>query len=197
MVVILTLGVNGDKIVEDNYTQYSDGQPRIYGGYRARSGQFPHQASLRVDFSNGFNHECGGSIITNRFILTAAHCIPVQYLTEIPKRFRLVLGAHNQQGDGDTYAVQRIIIHPEWDPNLFIHDIALVQTVEQIVFSATVRPIPVSRQFTIAGRAVTSGWGRTNVSFRMSYLNTSCNYQLLYTVGWIYCIEICICVHDD
>lgn len=44
---------------------------RVVGGNDAVSKQFPHQISLRRDHS----HVCGGSIISDRYILTAAHCV--------------------------------------------------------------------------------------------------------------------------
>lgn len=44
---------------------------RVVGGLEAHEGQFPHQVSLRLQGS----HICGGSIIANKFILTAAHCV--------------------------------------------------------------------------------------------------------------------------
>lgn len=44
---------------------------RIVGGLEARGGQFPHQISLRFKGS----HNCGGSIISSKYILTAAHCV--------------------------------------------------------------------------------------------------------------------------
>lgn len=47
-------------------------EPRIIGGQNAEDGQFPYQVSLRTKLSN--KHFCGGSIISSRFILTAAHC---------------------------------------------------------------------------------------------------------------------------
>ncbi|XP_045898719.1 transmembrane protease serine 3 [Micropterus dolomieu] len=45
--------------------------PRIVGGNVSKSGQFPWQVSLH--FNN--EHLCGGSIITSRWIVTAAHCV--------------------------------------------------------------------------------------------------------------------------
>lgn len=44
---------------------------RIVGGHDAEPGQFPYQISLR----NRNSHTCGGSIIDEKWILTAAHCV--------------------------------------------------------------------------------------------------------------------------
>lgn len=44
---------------------------RIMGGREAEANQFPHQISLQN--TAGF-HFCGGSILSARWVLTAAHC---------------------------------------------------------------------------------------------------------------------------
>lgn len=45
--------------------------PRIVGGSQAATGQFPYQVSVRV----GGKHSCGGALISQSFIVTAAHCV--------------------------------------------------------------------------------------------------------------------------
>lgn len=137
---------------------------RIFGGEEAEPGQFPHQVSLRLQRNDTFRHICGGSIISNRFILTAAHCYP-QIFPNISD-YRVVVGAHKNNGnDGQAYDVRRFVRHEQYNGTLHIHDIGLIEVNTTIQFSQGVAPIPLRRTF-VDGvvRAITSGWGRTNVS---------------------------------
>ena len=58
----------------DAVTEFVNGtaeKEKIIGGIEAEEGDFPYQVSLRLLRGN---HFCGGSIISNQWILTAAHC---------------------------------------------------------------------------------------------------------------------------
>lgn len=145
---------------------------RIYGGQEAAIGQFKYQVSLRLAPPGAVSrHLCGGSIITARFILTAAHC----YITKYPKPnfYYALAGAHrNNVMNGTEYTIVKWIVHEHYFNEISpfnattINDIALVKTISPIQFNDLVAAIPLHHKFINSGvPAVFSGWGRTNVRF--------------------------------
>lgn len=46
----------------------------IFGGYEAALLQFPYQAAIFTTFENGLVNYCSGSLISNSFVLSSAHC---------------------------------------------------------------------------------------------------------------------------
>ena len=50
-------------------------RPKIYGGRYAEPNEFPWLAMLRTEFKNIGNFSCGASIINEKWLLTAAHCV--------------------------------------------------------------------------------------------------------------------------
>lgn len=137
---------------------------RIFGGQEASRGQFPHQISLRV--KRGIfpsYHNCGGSIIGDRFILTAAHCLN----DPNPKNYGVVVGAHNRENDknAENYVVDKVMRHENFSLSEIIHDVGLIRLKDPIKFTSTVAPIKLNKSFVAGGfKAITSGWGRSDVS---------------------------------
>ncbi|ROT77187.1 trypsin-like serine proteinase 3 [Penaeus vannamei] len=64
----LSLGVSGQLHVHTNYTG------RIVGGVEARPGEFPFQVFLSVT-KFGTQFLCGGALLDESRVLTAAHCL--------------------------------------------------------------------------------------------------------------------------
>lgn len=134
-------------------------QTRIVNGSDASLGQFPHQVSLRVSQNN--RHFCGGSIISKRWIITAAHCsfLPAQIVPIA------VVGAVKLREGGTPYNISKIIPHPLYQNQKSLkHDIALWRTSEDIVFEQNVQPVALPTADTFGDvPLIVSGWGRTSV----------------------------------
>lgn len=152
-------------------------EPRIIGGDSAKSGQFPHQVSLRT-FSTK-RHFCGGSIITPRFILTAAHCSKGG--NAAPSNVYAVVGALTRLDDGIVVHLEDIMPHPKFDMIEHENDISMLRTVTEIVFSELVQPIalPTENLPEIGNVPVTvSGWGLTWVIFILK----KCYFRLFFLI---------------
>uniref|UniRef100_A0A674MPX5 Zgc:100868 n=1 Tax=Takifugu rubripes TaxID=31033 RepID=A0A674MPX5_TAKRU len=130
---------------------------RIVGGQVAPEGSWPWQASLHV--SGG--HRCGGSLINNRWVLSAAHC----FQGVRPSSVTVYLGRQSQQGSNpneEALRVTQIINHPDYDSNTINNDISLLQLAETVSFTTYIQPVclaaPESTFHTGTDSWVT-GWG--------------------------------------
>lgn len=155
-----------------NLTAENVNEGRIIGGKTARPGQFPYQVSLRQQRKeNGslgwFGHRCGGSIISSRWILSAAHC--TQEYHSNASNLAIAVGAHHVGNDGRIYLLGRIVNHPAYDDILYRNDISLLRTIQKVQFNHGVRTISLRRQFVNEGAVSTvSGWGRVQVLAKFS-----------------------------
>lgn len=135
---------------------------RIVGGQNAQAGQFPYQILLKYTT----NQLCGGALIqidNNQVVLTAAHCVEgfsANQITVIGGKLRLSQNSGNEQ----SRHVNRIRIHPNYDPNSrnMQYDIAMLGFAQNFQNTSYVSPIrlPAKGQGT-TGNVVASGWGRT------------------------------------
>ncbi|KAF6306976.1 serine protease 48 [Rhinolophus ferrumequinum] len=129
---------------------------RVVGGQEAVKGPWPWQVSLHC----GETHLCGGSLISERWILTAAHCIKA---TWIPLLYTVWLGSIKigYSNDGVKHHVSTIIIHPKFQD--VTADIALLKLVSRVTFTSFILPIclpRITKQLTIPGSCWVNGWGK-------------------------------------
>lgn len=138
---------------------------RIVGGWNAALGQFPHQVAIRL--ANG-NYHCGGSILSQNYILSAAHCFSRYTLN--PANIRVAVGTIRRVNDGVVYSVSAILNHPQYDAQSFFNNIAILRTATPILFnSANIRAINLPTRPAADGLPLAvSGWGQTGVSTSLS-----------------------------
>ena len=137
---------------------------RVVGGTQAAAGQFPWQAGLV--FTGGTRTFCGGSVINNLYVLTAAHCtdgLAASYMQVLLGDLRIGIADAGEQ----RYSVQQIIKHPQYvDAIQSGWDYALLKVDRQITYSSTVSPICLAQAGqTYAGVAgIASGFGQVGDS---------------------------------
>jgi len=140
------------------------GQGRIVGGEEASDGEFPFQVSLRSVGAVGLTHFCGGSIIDENWVLTAAHCCAGQ----IPATMHVVAGGiklNNFENEEEPRNLDAIIGHPDYSAATISNDACLLKMKEPFEWTEFVQPIalPAVMQDTAAGSMVTvTGWGTTS-----------------------------------
>lgn len=133
----------------------------------SKVGQFPYVVSFRSTSIEGNFHDCGGAILSDRFVLLAAHCIKSNHRE--PAGYVVSVGAHNQY-DGQIYSVKNIYVHNYFLASNLRNDIALIEVHDTIQFSEKVQPIQPGREFIGSGvEAIIAGFGRSNVSKQKFY----------------------------
>jgi len=101
----------------------NDSPHRVVGGVVSVPGDWPWKISMLL---NG-RHVCGGSLINDQWIITAAHCVTGN---TNPTAYRILFGLHDRSNPNAPSVisrnVQRIVVHPQYGRN-FANDIALMQ----------------------------------------------------------------------
>ncbi|CAH0551885.1 unnamed protein product [Brassicogethes aeneus] len=137
---------------------------RIVGGKGATFGEFPWQVLVRESTWLGLftKNKCGGVLISNKYVMTAAHCQP-GFLASLVA----VFGEFDISGELETKRsisrnVKRVIVHRQYDAATFENDLALLELEQPVKFDSHIVPIclpHLSEDFT--GRMATvTGWGR-------------------------------------
>jgi len=123
----------------DSMINYLTGKDngRIVGGIEATPHSWPWQVALlsRAGAPTAF---CGGSIIAENWILTAAHCCP-SARTGVVR-----VGAHdlrNNEANAKTIAIKRIVSHPRYNANNLQNDFCLLELAESLTFNEHVQPV--------------------------------------------------------
>ena len=176
---ILSAVTAGVAIMVIGLPQAQASSPRIIGGNPIDIASAPWQALLRINKTT----QCGGAIISDRWILTAAHCMTGISTGQV-EAFVGVTDQNLLTRDRQVQ-VNQVIVNPEWNSATYSSDLALIGLSIPLVSTATVQPIalPLVQNSTVwpaAGELATiSGWGSEALNGASSPLLRAATVQIL------------------
>uniref|UniRef100_A0A803VCC5 Complement factor I n=1 Tax=Ficedula albicollis TaxID=59894 RepID=A0A803VCC5_FICAL len=138
---------------------------RIIGGEIAGKGEFPWQVAIKDNSKEGSTVYCGGVYIGGCWVLTAAHCVRANrvhlYLVWVGMLHTI---AHDKETD--TFKVNEVIIHENYNASTYENDIALLELKRSgngecpVEDSSIPACVPWSEyMFKTGDRCKVSGWG--------------------------------------
>ncbi|XP_078001559.1 clotting factor C-like [Glandiceps talaboti] len=155
-------------------------QEYIVNGNTSTVGEWPWQAAVSryVRLPGGENKTwytvCGGALINERWILTAAHCVVYRDSTTVVETgvVQVKLGKHYRDDEMDDnhvqeFQVSEIHVHPQFQPINLDNDIALIRLSSTATLTERVRPVCLPQAFLAREHlrqgtfGVVTGWGRT------------------------------------
>ncbi|CRK92496.1 CLUMA_CG006050, isoform A, partial [Clunio marinus] len=152
-------------ITEDKCGISDSIRSRIVGGSDAPRGAYPWLAALGYKTPT-LRFLCGGSLITQKHVLSAAHCI-------LDNLIKVRLGAHdiNSTTEGSIdVGIEKTFVHKDYDSKFIMNDISMLRLDRIIKITNSIKPICIpltdsliTRNYT-GSRAWVAGWGST--SFR-------------------------------
>jgi len=150
---------------------------KIVGGNETKENEYPWQVLLNVRRGTKM-YICGGSIISSKEILTAAHCVCYDRSNRVlPKEdVRIMVGTHTSKVDlfkdpppAKVYKLCKTPnVHESYNPSSLDYDFAILSLCEDLEFSQEISPVCLPES---AGQdpglnenvdTIISGWGLTS-----------------------------------
>ncbi|ELW68909.1 Anionic trypsin [Tupaia chinensis] len=130
----------------------NDDDDKIVGGYTCEENSVPYQVSLNSGY-----HFCGGSLISDQWVVSAAHCYK--------SRIQVRLGEHNidvVEGNEQFINSAKVIRHPKYNSWTLDSDIMLIKLSSPAALNTRVSTISLPSACAPAGtQCLISGWGNT------------------------------------
>ncbi|XP_008405444.1 granzyme G-like [Poecilia reticulata] len=130
---------------------------KIIGGHEAAAHSRPYMALLTCHSANGNTNHCGGFLLSEYFVMTAAHCKA--------KTYEVCLGVHNFASQNKLcLPVEKSFPHEKYENITYTNDIMLLKLSTKAVFDNNVQPIVLADvcDDTLPKKCLVSGWGKTS-----------------------------------
>ncbi|XP_069044076.1 serine protease 27-like [Lepisosteus oculatus] len=136
----------------------------IVGGQDAEEGAWPWQVYIQIQMNHNQATFCGGSLISEQWVLTAAHCFKPSFLL---KHSFVRLGAYklDQHSEHEVKkSIKKVVLHEQYEKATDGFDIALVQLDSEVSLSPYISPVQLAKSnnvFTEDTECWATGWGMT------------------------------------
>ncbi|MEH6452101.1 MAG: trypsin-like serine protease, partial [Psychromonas sp.] len=137
---------------------------RIVGGQESQPDEWPWIVSVKSAIK--LEHVCGGSLIADKWILTAAHCVIYKGRVISPLQLSATIGEYDLSRDSSNVTIDQIFVHPDYNSENQLNDIALlklanpVNNVPLTIASSQVTTDAIANQNDVSAL----GWGSTTAN---------------------------------
>ncbi|KAF3691083.1 Granzyme-like protein 1 [Channa argus] len=128
---------------------------KIIGGHEAVPNSRPYMVLLKLHVENNKIGHCGGFLLNEDFVMTAAHCQA--------KSYEVLLGVHNvhKKSETQTLYVKHVFPHQDYNANGYKNDIMLLKLSSKAKFNKNVSSIALAEGDSSLPRScIVSGWGK-------------------------------------
>ncbi|XP_049879106.1 serine protease gd-like isoform X2 [Pectinophora gossypiella] len=119
--------------------------PLVVGGKPTLEGQWPWQIALYQTQTVDNKYICGGTLVSHKQVITAAHCITRKGSNRVVNKNTLTvyLGKHNLRTSVEGVQIRlvgEITVHPQYNASAFSRDVGILTLREPVTYTDFVRP---------------------------------------------------------
>ncbi|XP_047231524.1 granzyme E-like isoform X2 [Girardinichthys multiradiatus] len=129
---------------------------KIIGGHKAVAHSRPYMALVECYGANGKKNHCGGFLVSEEFVMTAAHCKAESY--------KVCVGMdYYSDKDKLCLPVKHDFPHGKYNKTTFTNDVMLLKLSTRVIFNKNVKPIRLAdMNDPVPKTCLVSGWGATS-----------------------------------
>ncbi|RWS26996.1 seminal fluid protein-like protein [Leptotrombidium deliense] len=140
---------------------------RIVGGTTLLHHKYPWTAYIVGRGNKGWK-QCGGTIINDRYIMTAAHCLlGLRQIRVAVGYFKVPLLFHYFNWMFPSFdgflKTSGVLFHPDFNETYYYSDLALLRLNDRLEYTNNVRPVCLPSNSSLSGQMIVTGWGKTEI----------------------------------